>query len=260
MTLQVTDKRVVPAKRGGIARIGIESQPVLAKHRYLFEQVMRLFEVVGQRTRLILARLDIRLVEGINANDRASHGGRYLPAEEFLAYVPDVLHADTRDRMASSLQRRHRLALQCILLSIKLKGGKETVVAIALGCCHRLVCERDQPATVLARAFRQKLFQPSSEIGDSRRRNDRDLVAAEARGRNTHGDTELYARILRRGHIGATGSLHRLRRLEETFDVDTHRRCRHQTELREHGVASADHRYPMEDMRKAKLLGASLQR
>ena len=205
----------MPAKLGGIARIGVESQPVLAEHRCLFGQAMRLFEVVGQRARLILARLDIRLVKGINANDRASHGGRDLPAEEFLAYVPDVLHADTSDRMARPLQRRHRLALQCILLSLKLKVGKEPVVAIAFGCCKRLVCERDQPAPVLARAFRQKLFQPSAEIGDSRRRNDRDLVAAEARGRNTHGDAELHAWILRRGYVGATGPLHRPNRLEQ---------------------------------------------
>ena len=82
--------------------------------------------------------------------------------------MPDILHADTRNRMAGPLQRRHRLALQCILLSLQLKVSKETVGAIVFGCCERLVCERDQPAPVLAGAFRQKLLQPSAEIGNSR--------------------------------------------------------------------------------------------
>ena len=72
---------------------------------------MRFLIVVGQRARLVLARLDIRLVERIDADDRAGHRSGDLPAEEFLADVPDILHADPRHRMACLLQRRHRLAL-----------------------------------------------------------------------------------------------------------------------------------------------------
>ena len=35
MALQITGQRVVPAELGGVARIGIESQPILAEHRRL---------------------------------------------------------------------------------------------------------------------------------------------------------------------------------------------------------------------------------
>ena len=94
--------------------IGVKGEAVLAKHRLLFRQAMRLLVVVGQRARLVLARLDIRLVERVDADDRAGDRGGDLPAEEFLADVPDVLHADPRDRMAGPLQRRHRLALRRI--------------------------------------------------------------------------------------------------------------------------------------------------
>ena len=72
---------------------------------------MRFLVVLGQRARLVLARLDIRLVERIDADDRAGDGGGDLPAEEFLADVPDILHADPRNRMAGLLQRCHCLAL-----------------------------------------------------------------------------------------------------------------------------------------------------
>ena len=49
---------------------------------------MRLLVGLGQRARLDLACLDIGLVERVDADDRAGHRGRDLPAEEFLADVP----------------------------------------------------------------------------------------------------------------------------------------------------------------------------
>ena len=199
----------MPAELGGVARIGIEGHAILAEYRRLFGQAMRLLVGLGQRARLVLARLDIRLVERVDADDRAGHGGGDLPAEEFLADVPDILHADPRDRMAGPLQRLHRLALRRIGLPVQLQVGEEPVAAVALGRGERLAGQRDQPAPLLARALRQKLLQPGAEIGDPRRGNDRHLVAAEARCRDAHGDAELHARIFRRRHVGAAGSLHR---------------------------------------------------
>ena len=146
------------------------------------------------------------------------------------------------------------------MLPFQFQIGEEPVFAIAFGCGERLIGQRDQPAPVLARALRQKLLQPGAEIGDPRRGNDRNFVAAETRGRNTHGDAELHAGILRRRHVRAAGSLHRPHRFEQAFDVKTHRRRRHQAELRQHGVAPADRGYAVENMSKAKLFGASLQR
>ncbi len=162
--------------------------------------------------------------------------------------------------MACPFQHFHRLALGRIGLALQLEVGEETVAAVALGRGERLAGQRNQPASMLPRALRQKLFQPGAEIGDPRRGNDRHLVAAEARCRDAHGDPELYARILRRWHVRAAGSFHLVRRLEEAFDVETHRRRRHQTELRQHGIPAADRGHAMEDMGKAQLLGAALQR
>ena len=38
MALQIAGKRVVPAEFGGVARIGVKSQSILAKHRRVFGQ------------------------------------------------------------------------------------------------------------------------------------------------------------------------------------------------------------------------------
>ena len=119
------------------------------------------------------------MVEWVDADDRAGHCGRYLPAEEFLTDVPYVLHADPRDRMAGPLQRFHRLSLRRINLPVQLQVGEEPVAPVALGRSERLTGQRDQPASVLARTLREKLLQPGAEIGDPRRGNDRHLVAAE---------------------------------------------------------------------------------
>ena len=123
----------MPTKLGRIARIGIESHAILAKQRRVFGQTMRFLIGIGQRARLVLARLDIRLVERVDADDRAGDGGGDLPAEEFLADVPDILYADSRDRMAGPLQRLHGLALRRIDLPVQLQIGEEPVAAVALG-------------------------------------------------------------------------------------------------------------------------------
>jgi hypothetical protein len=51
-----------------------------------------------------------------------------------------------------------------------------------------------------------------------------------------------------------------VRRPEETFDVNTHRRRWYQAELRQNGVPAADRGDAMKNMSKAQLLGSLLQR
>src|SRR6185437_6504023 len=181
-------------------------------------------------------------------------------AEKFPADVPDVLHADFRNRMAGPLQRLHGLALRRIGLPIQLQIGEEPVAAVAFGHGERLAGERDQPASLLACAFREELLQPRAEIGDPWRGDDRHLVASEAGCRDTHGDAELHAWIFRRWDIGAAGPLHRPRRLEQASHVKAQGRSRHQAELRQHGVASADRWRAIKDTSKLELARSPFQR
>src|SRR6185437_8636865 len=120
MALQIAGQGGVLTEFGCIARIGVDSQAVLAEHWLVLWQAMRFLVVLGQCACLIFACLYIRLVEGVNADDRACHGSGNLPTEKLLADVPAVLHADARDRMAGPLEGFHRLALRGIDLPVQL--------------------------------------------------------------------------------------------------------------------------------------------
>src|SRR6185437_14810896 len=153
MALQVAGQRVVAAELARIARIGVESHAVLTEYRLLPRKIVRLLELVGQRPRLLLACLHVRLVERVDADDGAGHGCRDLPAEEFLADMPDILDPDPRDRMPRPLQRLYRLALRAIGMSVQLQIGEEPVTAVAVGRGERLVRQRNEAASLLPRAL-----------------------------------------------------------------------------------------------------------
>src|SRR5665213_2724694 len=126
VALQIAGQGVVPTEFCCIARIGIEDHAILAEHGLLRGQALRFLVGLGQDTRFVLARLDIRLVERIDADDRTRNRGGDLPSEEFMTDVPDVFHLDPRDRMARLLQRIHRLALRCIGFPIQLEAVSYT--------------------------------------------------------------------------------------------------------------------------------------
>ena len=59
----------------------------------------------GQLLGLDLAGFDVRLIEGIDPNHRASHCRGDLPAEEFLAEIVSISQRDAHHRMSSFFQR-----------------------------------------------------------------------------------------------------------------------------------------------------------
>src|SRR5208283_2388952 len=103
--------RVVPSELGAVLRIRIEREAVFAEQRLLLGQLMRLLIFRAERARLRLARLDVGLVEGVDAEHRAGDGGRDLEAEELLAQVRNVPHDDARDGMSRPRQRLDELPL-----------------------------------------------------------------------------------------------------------------------------------------------------
>ena len=58
-----------------------------------------------QSVRSHFACFRVGLVERVNADDGARHGGRDLPAEELLAKIVDVVQVDAHDRMPCARQR-----------------------------------------------------------------------------------------------------------------------------------------------------------
>ena len=150
-----------------------------SKNRLLRRQRAGFLKRRGQFARLDLARLDVGLIERIDAEDRAGNRGRDLEAEEFLADdgrstscrcgPPDGRPLRAR-RAARPARHRPRRRAQI---------DEQAIVAIGRGVAERLVVDRNDALAVLAGRFGDQLLEP-------RRRNrrcfveddDRQLVAA----------------------------------------------------------------------------------
>ena len=108
MRAQVPDDRSVAAEAllqgGGILGVGEELESGPLEDRRLGRKHPGLLERGGQLARRDLARLHVRLIERIDADDRAGHRRGHLPAEEFLADVVDVGDRDAHHRMSRALQ------------------------------------------------------------------------------------------------------------------------------------------------------------
>ena len=72
---------------GRIPFVGEELQARFLEYRALRWECATLFIFRGQVARSYLARLDVRLVEGVDADDRARGRGRYLPSKELLPQI-----------------------------------------------------------------------------------------------------------------------------------------------------------------------------
>ena len=59
----------------------------------------------GELVRRDFARLHVRLIERIDADDGAGHRRGHLPTEEFLTDVVDVGNRDAHHRLSRALQR-----------------------------------------------------------------------------------------------------------------------------------------------------------
>src|SRR5581483_12186009 len=96
--------------------------------------------------RLVLRHLHVRLVERVDAEDRAGDRGRELPAEELLAELVRVGDAD--------------------------------LLPLPVGAVDVLARARDEPLALLAGRLRQQLLGPQAEAAGVR--VDEDLVAPVA--------------------------------------------------------------------------------
>jgi hypothetical protein len=171
--------------------------------------------------RLVLRRLDIRLVERVDLEIRTGHGDRELPAEEL---------------------RSERVWIRQIGV-----GG------LPAGSLGRLARRGDQSLPVLSRRLGDELLGPEPELAGTVR--DADLVP-EVPPALAEPTPELVAGI---ADARAAGLPHLLRTVEELARVGAHQHRRHDPERRERGIASPDRRFAGEDSAKAALAGEALE-
>src|SRR5215831_12366934 len=94
--------------------------------------------VIGERARRDLARLDVRLIERIDAEDGARDGRRDLPAKELGAELVGVVDAEPYDRLTGALERRHRVVLRRIGGRGQTDVDELAIVAVHGGRTERL--------------------------------------------------------------------------------------------------------------------------
>src|SRR5213592_1446079 len=90
MSAKVIFQRVLVSQRTGILRIGEQLDSVLFENRFLRRKRAGLFIFAGQLFSFDFAGLNVRLIEGIDADDRPRNGRGDLPSEELLTYIVSV--------------------------------------------------------------------------------------------------------------------------------------------------------------------------
>ena len=134
------------------------------------------FSYFRQLARGDFARFDVRLIERIDADDRARHRRGNLPAEKFLAEIVDI-----GQRMRTTGWPAFSSASS--FASCSASGAIADAHRQIFDRCHRLragqlfAVDRNDAVALFAGGFGDQLFQPCAEIGNSGRSNDGDLVA-----------------------------------------------------------------------------------
>src|SRR5215471_7014626 len=85
----------------GVGRVSEQLDSAFFQQRRLGRQLAALLVLFRKPARGYLAGLNVRLVEGVDADDGAGHGGGKLPAKEFLSQVVDVGDVNAKDGLPS---------------------------------------------------------------------------------------------------------------------------------------------------------------
>ncbi len=114
-----TQRRSRPAELGRVLLVAEQLDRAIGQERRLVRQLAAVVVRAGQLLRLDLARLDVRLIERVDPDDRPGHRRRELPQEERLAKLQRVGELDPHDRLAGLGQRLDRLVLRRVGASVR---------------------------------------------------------------------------------------------------------------------------------------------
>ena len=108
----------------------------------------------------VFGPLHVRLVERIDADEKARRGRGDLPEQELPAQIVEVLEAQGHHRVAGALQGR-QFPLRVRLRSVREREAhEEPVVSIRVGGAERLPHDGKDAAPLLPRRFGDELLVP----------------------------------------------------------------------------------------------------
>ncbi len=189
---------------------------------------------VEQRARRVLRLLHVRLVERVDLEQAACRGGRHLPPEEFGAERLDARHVDGHQRHA---RRAHPVDRGLVDAdAVEAHGDRDAIRAGRRA--GRLTGNRHDPLAMLAGALGNQLFDPEPERLETRRQQQRQLVAPLARGRaeqRAERDARIDARVRDAARVG-----HAARAIEQDGQRHADERGGNDPEQRQGRIAAAD--------------------
>ena len=131
--LQISTKCAVISgpvcQRGGVLLVGEQSNPVFFQDRRLGGQGAGRFVGRRQFARCDFAGLDVRLIEGVDAQQRAGDRGGDFPAEEFLAKVIAVGNRNPNDWLPGLLQEVNRRVLRRVSRAIGSQVDEQAILS-----------------------------------------------------------------------------------------------------------------------------------
>src|SRR6266851_1365303 len=123
--------------------------------------------------------------------------------------------------MPGLLYRGELGVLCCIRRRFQTNVSEDAVATIDLRFAKLLTIDWNDPFALLAGGLSQQLLQPCSQIGNARRRNNRDLVAPISGG-YAEDYPKHYSRILLDGHARHASLHHLLSAIEKLLRFQTH--------------------------------------
>src|SRR4029077_13789833 len=138
MRPQTGHERVAAARKGlRICRVGEKLDAAVHTERPLRGQLAGRLEGGRELARLQLARLDIRLIEMVDANERAGNGGGEFPAEEFLTELVAVGDVKAQDGLTGPFEPGDVVVLGCVRVGREPDIDKKPIGAIDLASAER---------------------------------------------------------------------------------------------------------------------------
>ena len=137
-------------------------------------------EAVG----VVLRLLDVGLIEGVDADQRARDGGGELPAEELRAHIVGIAQRQAHDRLPRRFEAGDGGVLGGIEAFVRAQVDEDAVLAVDGGIAQRFALDGQDAFAFFAGALGDQLLQPVAKGGDGWRDGDgRPCRAREARPR-----------------------------------------------------------------------------
>src|SRR4029077_11707934 len=132
---------------------GKKRELTLFGNRRKLGQLVSLLELGKEPIGVVLALLNIRLIERVDADNRAGRRRCDLPAHELLADIDPIRDRDHHGRNSPLSQRLEGGVLREVATAFELEEREHAILDVILCFDQRLVADRNQAGAVLPSAL-----------------------------------------------------------------------------------------------------------